>query len=228
MVKEQYLSQFVPDVILEVTTACDRNCPGCYSPTLVSKESPEDLLRDHPSLFMTPEVLSTSLAALQRTDLTIAMRGGEPSRHFQLGELIIAAQNYTQLIYIETHGRWILNDNTLTQRWLEIFKTYDVICKLSFDSMHGLKSEQLKLITEKLDTHNVYWMIAITEVTENEFALVKASCPWIPESKILFQKKVKNHNELIQPPLGIISTAGVNQGAPSSKETFKPKNDLFI
>jgi organic radical activating enzyme len=221
----QTLNKFIPDVIAEITTACDRRCPGCYSPTLVSSESPEDLYRQHPELFMNPELFDNLLQSLQKRDLIISLRGGEPSRHLRLADMIHVASRYCKKIYVETHARWILNErNNLTQLWIEIFRKHKVITKISFDSMHALKSESLEQITKTLNRSCVAWQIAITEESYEEFLKARMMCKWIPDDRIIFQHKVKNHNELIQPRFGIISTQGIISGQLTSKESFQGTN----
>jgi organic radical activating enzyme len=221
----QALNEFMPDVIAEITTACDRRCPGCYSPTLVSNESPEDLYNQHPELFMSPELFDDLLQSLQKRDLIISLRGGEPSRHLKLLDMIHVASRYCKTIYVETHARWILlEENNLTRLWIEGFRRHKVITKISFDSMHALKGESLEQITKTLDRNSVTWQVAITEESHEEFLKSRMKCTWIPDERITFQHKVRNHNELIQPRFGIISINGNIIGRLTSKESFQGVN----
>jgi radical SAM superfamily enzyme YgiQ (UPF0313 family) len=46
------LKNFIPDVIVEVTRACDRQCKGCYAPNiLIGSAIPSDVL-SQPGLFL--------------------------------------------------------------------------------------------------------------------------------------------------------------------------------
>jgi len=198
---------FQPDLIVEVTGVCDRACAGCYAPNLISKFSPEELYKEKPELFLTANRLSESLIDLKKNIGSIALRGGEPSRHPHLSDLLKVAHENAKDVYIETHARWVLNQpesNTL----LETCKDLSTVIKISFDRMHGLSQSELKSITDKLSSAQVQYVIAITEVNESVFNATRALCAWIPNEQIIFQKKTTKSHELVSPTIGIINLIG--------------------
>ncbi|WP_208349518.1 hypothetical protein [Pseudaestuariivita rosea] len=72
---------FDPELIVEVTSVCDLNCPGCYSPTLRTTEKPEITFAQYPDMFMLPRTLAQALFSLHPAPRRLSLRGGEPSRH---------------------------------------------------------------------------------------------------------------------------------------------------
>ena len=201
---------FKPDLIVEVTSVCDRRCSGCYAPNVVSKNDAEALYKQSPSLFLTTEKLEVALKNNLHLQMSsIALRGGEPSRHPKLIELIKAVRAFSKSdVFVETHGRWILENTDSTLDLLKVCKDTDTILKISFDKMHGLKSEKLKDILDRISLHSVRYAIAITENSEIEFSVTRELCSFVPNDKIIYQPKATASQELIQPRLGVINVAG--------------------
>lgn len=196
---------FNPDLIVEVTGICDRACAGCYAPNLISKFSPEELFREKPEMFLTAEQLNFTLNGLKTKIESVALRGGEPSRHPYLADLLAVAHQHSKKVCVETHGRWVLNEaESLTQ----VSAKLGTILKISFDRMHGLSADELRTITDRLSKVRVEWIVAITEATESEFIKTRELCNWIPNEKIIYQKKASSLHDLIEPRIGVIKLNG--------------------
>jgi len=213
--------QFNPDLIVEATSVCDRNCSGCYAPNVISQGLPFDLYENRPELFLQPEMFQQSILSETLKDVqSIAFRGGEPSKHPFLYELIQIAHSMVNEVYIETHGRWILNPQGylgLMQKSAEL----GTILKLSYDRMHGLSSVELHEITKSLDEKNIKWVVAITESSDSQFLETRSKCQWISDEKIIQQRKAGFQTDLIKPRLGVMSVRGSVSNALTVKKDFK-------
>lgn len=198
------MRSFHPDLIIEVTSVCDRHCVGCYAPNLVSKIDPEQLFLDRPELFIDPKVLEKQLPTLAPLGL-VAIRGGEPTRHPRLHEILqLCSQGATE-VYLETHGRWI--GGPLGE--LEgLCSQLGIVVKISFDRMHGTSVSELQRMTSILNLKGIPWVVAITEPNDDSFAQVRAMCDWVSEDQVIFQKKAVSLSDLITPSRGVIKTDG--------------------
>lgn len=212
-VRSQRLAVFAPDLIVEVTSVCDRACPGCYSPTLRTKEAPELTFLEHPEMYLGAEPLDAVLEELGGVVRTVSLRGGEPSRHPLLAELVAVARLRGLEVIIETHARWVLDDHERTTRWLMAFADPGVSLKVSYDRMHGLKPMELQRVLGRLDGAGVRWSIAITEPTFDAFLKTRAQCHGVPDERIVFQHKVTDHRLLVHPPLGTVDVGGTRKRA---------------
>ncbi len=208
------IASFTPDLIVEATAVCDRQCAGCYAPNLVSKLSPAALYELNPDLFLNPQVIETTLQYLTRDTpilKSIAIRGGEPTRHPLLAQILRLASTYSQQVYLETHGGWI-DEKTEpapdSNSILSECKRLGTVIKLSFDRMHGLNPERLKKVTHYLTTHSIEWIVAVTEKDLSAFESTTKLYPWISQERILFQRKAAKLSELIRPKLGVINVRG--------------------
>jgi organic radical activating enzyme len=215
------LATFLPDLIVEVTSVCDRACPGCYSPTIRSSAAPDTLLREHPDAYLSPERLGKAFRDLNERDLRVSLRGGEPSRHAQLLDLVATADEFCKETYVETHARWLLTDEPHVAIWLAGFREFQTVVKVSFDRMHSLSHEQLRAITDRLSEAQVRWVVAITEPTAQDFERTRALCPWVPEDKLIFQEKVRDHRLLVEPRLGTVSVDGSRKQRLTTKSAMK-------
>jgi len=131
---------FSPDLVVEVTTACDRQCAGCYAPNVVG--SPQDL-RQRPELFVKPEQLKNSLEPLKDKNVrSIAIRGGEPTIHPQLEDVLTIVHSISREVYLETHGKWLLNPVRAAK--LETMSRLGTVVKLSHDPMHDSSEPELR------------------------------------------------------------------------------------
>jgi organic radical activating enzyme len=204
------ISEFVPDLVIETTSVCDRACVGCYAPNVVTSETKSNLLETNPEFFLAPSALKNALDKLDHSAplQTLALRGGEPSRHPLLPELIEIAAASCSKVILETHGRWILEASSDTDSLLQVCKDQNVQIKISFDHMHGLATDKLKDIWNSLQARGIEIRIAITEASEFEFQKTRSLCNWIPEGQIIFQKKAMSDEELVRPRIGVINRRG--------------------
>ena len=213
--------KFQPDLIVEVTGVCDRACSGCYAPNMISKFSPVELYRVKPEMFLTSDRLDDVLSGLKSNADSIAIRGGEPSRHPYLTDILRIAHKKAKQVYVETHARWVL-DESQAANILTVCSDLGTTIKVSFDSMHGLSANDLKAITDRLSTAKIQWVVAITENTEDKFLAIRALCPWVLDNRIIFQKKAASLHELIEPRIGIIKLNG------NLSRTLTVKSDFFL
>lgn len=213
----RYLN-FAPDLIIEATSVCDRDCPGCYAPNVVSREAPSLLYRLDSSLFLQPAALEQALAALSEWPGTLSIRGGEPTRHPELPAILALCSTRAGTVWLETHGRWA---TTLEAKGLlgSIEATRTRV-KLSFDRMHGLATSMLREIVSRLRDRNILFAVAITEPNASAFRSVRNEIPWLPDEQIIFQPKVSNLSRLLTPRYGVIRTSGVLAQVVSTRSSF--------
>ena len=216
---------FNPDIITEVTAVCDRACSGCYAPNLLSKFSPNEMYATKPELFLKPATFQAILNSVSSKIDTISLRGGEPSRHPYLQELIKIAHQSSDSVYIETHARWILESATQSEL-LECCQALGTIIKISFDKMHGLSSSELRAITDKLSSIGINWAIAITELNEADFLKTRNLCDWAKSDQIIYQKKALSSDELVKPIIGVIKLNGTLAKTLTTKESMKQKDTV--
>ena len=207
---KQMKNIFKPDLIVEVTSVCNRACNGCYAPNVVSKDSAQELMKKDSNLFLDVDKLQALIDGWDTfSPDVISVRGGEPSLHPELLAIVRMLSTLGQNVVVETHARWLLgNERNQYISFIEGLRNTKGIIKISFDSMHGLKSIDLKEITEFLDDYGISYIIGITEKTYEEFFIKRLACNWIEDSKIYFQKKAENINELIKPMIGVINVQG--------------------
>lgn len=215
---------FTPDLIIEATSVCNRACHGCYAPNVVSIESATDLFNKKKELFLDPIALEEILIRNEIRPKLISIRGGEPSLHPLLNEVIRVAAIHSEKVVIETHGRWLLPGSVEEYSKLtREIQSLGVTVKISFDKMHGLSKEELQEITQFLDWNFIPFLIAITEETEQDFEISRNQCAWIPSEKIIFQKKAFSQHDLIQPEIGVVSVKGRLNDGLSVKASLREK-----
>ncbi len=203
------MNTFIPDLVIEVTGICNRACIGCYAPNVVSNEDALSLYAKRPELFLTEDSLTSALNELERTPYLTSIRGGEPSIHPHISSLLMAASMQSNHVMLETHGRWLLPKNVV--KYKELIRTIrnnNIIVKISFDKMHGMKKEELQQITDFLGWNEIDYRIAITESSLTDFIQTRSLCSWIAEEKIIFQQKAKTEHELVKPMIGTINIRG--------------------
>lgn len=105
------MNTFIPDLIIEVTGACNRACFGCYAPNIVSNEAATILYEKQPEIFLGILALNNALNELERLPSITSIRGGEPSLHPKLPILLRMVSSHTDHVVMETHGRWLLPEN---------------------------------------------------------------------------------------------------------------------
>ncbi len=203
--------EFSPELIVEATSVCDQNCAGCYAGNVISKADSNDLVTSDPTLFLRPTNLKTALdeiIAKNQTGMIISIRGGEPSRHPRLNELLQIVSERSTTVYLETHGRWILATGADANELLKSVRDTRTIVKISFDRMHGMKPELLGEIIQIMDAHGIKWVVAITESSEARFAETRSKIPFVSTDKIIVQKFASTLAGLIKPKIGVITTTG--------------------
>lgn len=201
------MKKFTSDLIVEVTTACDRACNGCYAPNVVSNKSAEELIVKDPGLFINVSKLRELINAWATFQPeVISIRGGEPSLHPLLPNIIFELTKFNSEIFLETHGRWLLErDKTPYQALINALEMSRSTVKISFDSMHRLNPLDLKLMTDYLTASGIKFAVAITEKTDNELLASRNLCSWVPDDKIYFQHKAEKGEELMKPSIGVIN-----------------------
>lgn len=199
---------FQPDLIIEVTGACNRACSGCYAPNVVAKDA-ASIFEKRPELFIGIEALNDIWKQFQTVPSITAIRGGEPTLHPELPAILNKVATHSEHVFLETHGRWLIEDDFIPYlSLLESIKTNGVLVKISFDKMHGLKAEELQKITHFLNWHDVDYRIAITEVSIADYMVTRSMCRWITDDKIIYQPKASRADELMQPTIGTINVRG--------------------
>ncbi|MGK5084770.1 radical SAM protein [Bdellovibrionota bacterium FG-1] len=221
---------FEPDLIVEATSVCDRQCSGCYAPNVISRENPLKLLADRPDLFLAParleEALRTLSSSPDMTLQTIGIRGGEPTRHPAIAEILRGLKRHsTAALFLETHGRWIMDKcgDECGERaaLLAVLLETGTTVKLSFDRMHGLSAGALQIITRTLAAHGIQFCIAITEPDDASFTTARESCAWIADDRIIFQRKADAKDSLVRPKYAVIRTDGRIFSEVSTRPEFK-------
>lgn len=203
------MNSFNPDLIIEVTGACNKACVGCYAPNVVSNESPESLFEKRPELFLSLAGLNKAMNELEDWPHSTSIRGGEPTLHPKLPILLIIASSKSNQVYLETHGRWLLKQNSQKhQELIKVLKEKKIIVKISFDKMHGMNDGELKEITELLTQYEISYRIAITEANLTDYLVTRSNCKWVSEDKIIFQLKAYSEDELVKPTIGTINVRG--------------------
>ena len=203
------MNTFIPDLIIEVTGACNRACVGCYAPNVVSNEGAMALYEKRPELFLGDVPLNNTLNELERLPNVTSIRGGEPSLHPKLAIILIIASRHSDQVMLETHGRWLLPENADSHKELiQAIKDNGIIVKISFDKMHGMIKDELQKITDFLNWHEIDYRIAITENTLADYIATRSICYWVDEDKIIFQQKAKTELELVKPMIGTINVRG--------------------
>jgi organic radical activating enzyme len=203
------MNTFTPDLVVEVTGACNRACVGCYAPNVVSNEGATELFEKRPELFLSIVGFNRALNELSVFPKITAIRGGEPSLHPKLAILLKMASVHSAMVMLETHGRWLLPENIKAYgNLVKSIRENRIVVKISFDKMHGLKKDDLQKITDFLGWNEIDYRIAITESTSADFIQTRSQCYWIEDEKIIYQPKATHESELIKPILGTINKRG--------------------
>jgi uncharacterized Fe-S cluster-containing radical SAM superfamily protein len=200
--------KFNADLIAEITSLCNRACVGCYAPNLISNQKPENVFEASPELFLDETEFENQLkriSTLHPVD-SIALRGGEPSLHPKLPHLLKIAKRYSSTVYLETHGRWILEQSSYNHLLQACFNE-NIIIKISYDRMHGLSPVQLTNMIARLDEKPINWRLAVTESSIIAFEKTISEIQ-LDSEKVYFQQLATNSSELIQPKLGVIRRNG--------------------
>lgn len=201
------MNTFQPDLIVEVTGACNRACIGCYAPNVVAKDA-TDVFAKRPELFLKTEALNCALSEMASVEIA-SIRGGEPTLHPELPFILEMVANRAKAVFLETHARWLMEDNFIPYLGLlNSILDNEIIVKISFDKMHGLKAEELQRITHFLNWHDVDFRIAITELTLADYIETRSLCSFIKDEEIIYQPKAISADELVKPTIGTINVSG--------------------
>lgn len=201
------MNTFQPDLIVEVTGACNRACSGCYAPNVVAKDATE-VFAKRPELFLKTEDLNNALSEISPVEIA-SIRGGEPTLHPELPSIINMVATRAKEVFLETHARWLMADDFIPyMNLLKAIAENGIIVKISFDKMHGLKAEELQRITHFLKWHDVDFRIAITEASLADYIATRSLCSFVKDEKIIYQPKVTRAEELVKPTVGTINVRG--------------------
>lgn len=102
------MKTFNPDLIVEVTSVCNRACSGCYAPNIVTNKPATDFFEKNPELFLRISGLNNAFNQIPVRPYLTTIRGGEPSLHPQLDTLLLISQRKSYQVMLETHARWPL------------------------------------------------------------------------------------------------------------------------
>ncbi|MBS1958997.1 MAG: radical SAM protein [Bdellovibrionales bacterium] len=202
------MNTFQPDLIIEVTGACNRACAGCYAPNVVAKDASE-VFEKRPELFLKSSALNNALSEITSSVGIAAIRGGEPTLHPEIANLLKNAATHAEHVFLETHGRWLMEENFVP--YVELLNAVidnGIIVKISFDKMHGLKADELQRIVHFLNWHDVDYRIAITEPTLADYMATRSLCSFVKDEKIIYQAKALSADELVKPTIGTINVRG--------------------
>ncbi len=200
---------FQPELIIEVTDACNMSCKGCYAANIFINDS----------INLKNETINLSIDILKITWLfsqkikSVAIRGGEPSLNPQICEIIQFLSQKAETVYFETNGLWIENNEQL----LTVIAKHEIIVKLSLDKMHGSNAVKSKLMLNTLSLHNIKVAIAVTEPDYKTFLLVKEKYLGSYNGQVFWQKKASNIAEFYRPILGVINKFGQLKNTVTSK-----------
>lgn len=219
------MNTFQPDLIVEVTGACNRACSGCYAPNVVAKDASE-VFAKRPELFLKTETLNNALSEMSPVGIA-SIRGGEPTLHPELPSILKMTASSAKEVFLETHARWLMEENFIP--CMELLKSIvdnRIIVKISFDKMHGLKTEELQRIVHFLSWHDVDFRIAITEPTIADYMTTRSLCSFIKNEKIIYQPKAASADELVKPTVGTINVRGELKATLNHK--FNVAEDLRV
>lgn len=215
-------SQFRPDLIIEVTNACNMTCRGCYAPNIYI----DDLEQNQTSVTeLKVDNLKNNWPSDQLIE-TVSIRGGEPSLNSELSEILEFLKTKAKNIYLETNGTWILTNDKLLNS-VAITKTK---IKLSLDKMHRSNNSVFECWKKKLSEKGISLAIAITEFTFEDFEKVKIRFLKDFTGDIFWHQKTMKAEKLLAPKIGVINIHGNLQTSVSSKfkSTVLACNSLII
>jgi integrase len=116
------MNTFQPDLIVEVTGACNRACDGCYAPNVVAKDA-ASIYETRPEIFLKALSLKHALSEISTPVRIASVRGGEPTLHPEIVTLLRIAAIHADQVFLETHGRWLMEDEI--RKLLSYGKTYE-------------------------------------------------------------------------------------------------------
>ncbi len=208
-----HFKSFNPDLVVEVTNVCNKSCPGCYAPNIITTKSNTKTNKN--GKFLRASDLENTWLNIPDVD-TVAIRGGEPTLNPEILNIISYISTRAKHVYLETNGDWIKDGDDL----INSVKNSNLIVKLSVDSMHGSSIEETRKRIEKLKRHSIKSMIAVTEEDLTTFELFIEMHLSDFEGPILFQRKAKKIQDILKPRIGVLNTQGQLVNTVSVKSSF--------
>ncbi len=191
---------FAPDLIVEATNACDKNCLGCYAPNVLVGESARPARGvDHLSV----EALEGAWPSGELVE-TVAVRGGEPTLNPAFAELLAALSRRARTVYVETHGGWIASGHPL----LAALRACGGVAKVSLDRMHGTNADSARAMLAALADSGVKTVVAVTAPTLEAFESARERLLEGFDGEVVWQKTALSAEELVSPRIGVISAKG--------------------
>lgn len=206
------MKYFSPDLIIEVTSACNRSCVGCYAPNVILKSGNLDTeYLKTISLSMTSiEKALTAIGDDLAKSAVIAIRGGEPTLNPDLPQILTLLPTNSKK-FLETNGNWILSHVLPVAQKDTLLNSlvHSKTClKISYDTMHKSRPEQLRQQIEFLKQKGIAWCLAITAAREDDCLPLLAEIPFINTNLVFFQRLAHKIDDLVKPSLGVIDTKG--------------------
>lgn len=212
----EIIENFQPDLVIETTNACDKQCLGCYAPNVLVNDKITDRFDIVKNL--EPNQLRSiwSQLELPLKIEVISVRGGEPTLNPHIVDILEFLRDKADNLILETNGDWILKSSKLINE----LDHKSVNIKLSADRMHGSILNRVESQLQILQKHQFITLLAVTAESFTEFEKFYRklnSSNFIP----VFQKKAFSLTELIQPKIGVISASGKFKKTLTTTNSFR-------
>ena len=211
------ITRVSPDLIVEVTQFCDHSCNGCYAP----------LLPQSPSMTRLPgksegciscDALTKALAGLGKLG-SIGLRGGEPTLHPQLPEIVRIAASHAETVFLHTHGRWLLDPNRVAL--LDGLRSAPPVILVSYDEMHRTTPAQLTQMINTIELAGLDYRVCVTEPNISCFKATRHTCDWIADERFVFLVKAFSEDRLPKPKHGVVNVDGMILRSLSVRSSFR-------
>lgn len=199
-------TRFCPDLVVEVTNACNLQCDGCYATNILITKKRHSNVTHLSSNHFRQKIRSFTEESLPR-DSVIAFRGGEPSLSPEISELLIIASTVSNNVYLESNGLWLLEKNTSYSHLISTLLKTAATLKLSFDNLHHTSTKTAEQIINKAKFFSLPVCFGITAHTPKEFTSLVDKFS-LHDAKVFYQPFVSNKSELTPPKLGLIKQNG--------------------
>lgn len=198
---------FIPQLIVETTNACNMRCKGCYAENILINKGNKNKIKN-----LSPKKLANNLNEIFEKNSSnnpiITFRGGEPSLAPNIDEMINIASEYSNKVYLESNGLWLLEKSSKYEKLIETLKKTESVLKLSFDNLHNSKKVLTKKIIQAAKAHNLTLSFGITASSKNEYINIIEKLALPNDSIFYYQPLVKTTKELRPPELGVIKQNG--------------------
>jgi organic radical activating enzyme len=213
------IDNFVPDLVIEATNACDKQCQGCYAPNILVGSKVKNSVGKVKNLELKKLKSIWSTFALPIKIDVISVRGGEPTLNPYILDILDFLNEKSNRLILETNGEWISNNSNL----IKDLNPKSTLIKLSADSMHGSVVSKVQLQLQILESYKFTTLLAITAESLEEFEKFyfrMGALDCIP----VFQKKAFSFGELIKPKVGVISADGQFNKTLTTTKSFDDLN----